>query len=49
VTLRVEPDGKLSVNVTLPAGVTGEFDWRGWRRALPSGRSTFSAPIVNQQ
>ena len=49
VSLRLESDGKLSAEVTLPEGVTGQFDWRGWRRPLPSGRSAFSAPIVNRQ
>jgi alpha-L-rhamnosidase len=49
VSLVRQADGKLSADVTLPAGVTGEFEWRGWRRTLPSGRSTFSAPIVNPQ
>jgi hypothetical protein len=47
VSLSLQPDGKLSADVTLPEGVQGEFDWRGWRRPLPSGRSAFSAPIVN--
>jgi alpha-L-rhamnosidase len=49
VSLGRQADGKLSAEITLPAGVTGEFEWRGWRRALPSGRSAFSAPIVNRQ
>jgi hypothetical protein len=42
VSLSLQPDGTLSADVTLPEGVTGEFQCRGQRRALPSGRSTFS-------
>ncbi len=49
VGFALQPDGKLSAEVTLPEGVTGQFEWRGWRRPLPSGRSAFSAPIVNRQ
>jgi hypothetical protein len=30
--------GKLIAEVSLPAGVTGEFEWRGSKRALPSGK-----------
>ncbi len=45
------PKGEISVNLTLkgsqlraevslPAGVDGEFIWKGQKRALPSGKST---------
>jgi hypothetical protein len=49
VSLSLQPDGKLSADVALPEGLQGEFEWRGWRRPLPSGRSAFSAPMVNRQ
>ncbi|MGH9315207.1 MAG: alpha-L-rhamnosidase C-terminal domain-containing protein [Vicinamibacterales bacterium] len=42
VSLALEEKGRVSADVTLPAGVTGEFSWRGQRRALPSGESKFS-------
>ena len=32
-------DGKLQAAVTLPAGVTGEFVWKGQRRPLSAGRN----------
>jgi len=41
VSLARQKDDRLSADVTLPAGVTGEFQWRGQRRALPSGKSLF--------
>ena len=31
--------GKLEATVTLPAGVEGEFVWKGQRRPLPAGTS----------
>ena len=34
--------GRLRVEVTLPAGVTGEFDWRGTRRTLAPGPNAFT-------
>ena len=37
----VRDGGKLSAEISLPEGVTGEFIWRGVRRPLPSGRSKF--------
>jgi hypothetical protein len=39
VTLSRNGD-KLDAEVQLPAGVTGEFVWKGAARPLPSGRST---------
>jgi hypothetical protein len=42
VSLAVQSDGTLSADVALPLGVTGEFFWRGQRRALPSGKSKLS-------
>jgi alpha-L-rhamnosidase len=41
VSLARQKNDRLSADVTLPAGVTGEFQWRGQRRALPSGKSVF--------
>ena len=35
-------NGKLSATVTLPAGVTGEFEWKGQKRALRSGANQLS-------
>jgi alpha-L-rhamnosidase len=37
----VRVGGKLSAEISLPEGVTGEFIWRGVRRPLPPGRSKF--------
>jgi hypothetical protein len=34
--------GRLSVEVALPQGVSGEFVWRGQRRALVPGRNAFT-------
>lgn len=42
VSLALQPDGKLSAEVSLPPNTTGEFLWRGVRRALPAGKSKFS-------
>jgi alpha-L-rhamnosidase len=36
--------GNLKAEVTLPAGVDGEFDWHGKRRSLPPGRSSLVFP-----
>jgi alpha-L-rhamnosidase len=33
-------EGKLAGEVTLPAGVTGEFVWRGIHRELRPGKNT---------
>ena len=34
--------GGLRAEVTLPAGVSGEFEWRGTRRELAPGRTSFT-------
>lgn len=34
-------NGKISAEISLPEGVTGEFIWRGMRRPLSSGKSKF--------
>jgi len=41
VHYRLEPDGALSAAITLPAGVTGEFMWRGQSRQLSAGENSF--------
>jgi hypothetical protein len=33
--------GGVQASVTLPAGVNGEFDWKGSRRILKAGRNSF--------
>ena len=35
-------DGRLHAHIELPAGVDGEFDWRGRRQALATGRSSWT-------
>ncbi|MEJ7712894.1 MAG: alpha-L-rhamnosidase C-terminal domain-containing protein [Pyrinomonadaceae bacterium] len=42
VTLNLQPSGKLEASVSLPAGVSGDFIWRGTKRALLSGTSKFT-------
>ena len=37
--LLVKRDGKLTADVELPAGVTGEFEWAGAKRALAAGKN----------
>ena len=32
-------NGKLTADVTLPAGITGQFEWHGQKRALQPGRN----------
>ena len=39
IEVRVAADA--SVSVTLPAGVTGTFDWRGVKRELTAGANRF--------
>ncbi len=44
VSVRIERAGRgLRVEVTLPAGVPGEFTWRGVRRELSPGPNAFTA------
>jgi alpha-L-rhamnosidase len=46
VEVRIEPAGqRWNVQVNLPAGVPGEFDWRGAKRELKPGENRFT---VNQ-
>lgn len=40
--------GKQEARISLPAGVTGEFRWRGARHELKSGENRFSAPGVQK-
>jgi alpha-L-rhamnosidase len=35
-------DGKLSAVITLPEGLSGDFNWRGQRRAVVAGRNQFT-------
>ena len=43
VDVRLEPQGAgMAVSVTLPAGVPGDFVWRGTRRELAPGVNRFS-------
>lgn len=39
VSLNLRPDGKLEADVSLPPAVSGEFIWRGSKRALAAGKS----------
>ena len=39
VILTLKSDGKLSAEVTLPAGVNGDFYWRGQHRPLRAGHN----------
>jgi hypothetical protein len=42
VEMRIEPQGaRFAVTVSLPAGVTGEFAWKGTRRELGAGANRF--------
>jgi hypothetical protein len=42
VSVTLERAGtRLRVEVVLPAGVTGDFEWRGTKRPLAAGRNTF--------
>jgi hypothetical protein len=38
VSLELSAGGKLSAEVSLPPGITGEFEWRGQRRELAPGK-----------
>ena len=38
------PGGKLTAEVSLPAGVEGDFVWRDTSRPLASGRSQITIP-----
>ena len=43
VSVRLERSGStLRAEITLPPGVTGDFDWRGARRALAPGANAFT-------
>ena len=35
----VKRGGKLTANVELPAGITGEFEWAGAKKPLASGKN----------
>jgi hypothetical protein len=35
---------KLDAEISLPAGITGEFIWRGTSRLLNEGQNNFSLP-----
>ncbi|MEJ7617251.1 MAG: alpha-L-rhamnosidase C-terminal domain-containing protein [Pyrinomonadaceae bacterium] len=39
VSLNLRPGGKLEADVSLPPAVSGEFIWRGNKRALAPGKS----------
>jgi hypothetical protein len=41
VSYALSPRGQLTADIALPSGIKGEFHWRGTRRELPPGRSTF--------
>lgn len=42
VSLKMRPDNRLEAEVELPAGVPGEFVWRGNKKPLTPGRSQFA-------
>jgi hypothetical protein len=45
VEVRIEPQGAgHAVTVTLPAGTTGEFEWRGTRQELTEGSNSITVP-----
>jgi hypothetical protein len=35
----VKSGGKLTADVELPAGITGEFEWAGTKKALAAGKN----------
>jgi alpha-L-rhamnosidase len=43
VEVRIEPKGAgFEVTVSLPEGVTGEFEWKGTQRELAAGVNRFA-------
>lgn len=44
VAYKLEADGALSADITLPDGIAGEFDWHGQSRQLSAGKNHLELP-----